>query len=282
MRRKTRLPRTLLIAIPLAVAVGLGLAGRKDGGPATHTPTHHAGHDGHHAMDAATEAKMKRDMEEFYRTHSQRIPVAAGVAAASFNLTGFRFDADNNAGTIVDTATIFVGETVEWKLLGGLHTTTSGTGALDPQAGALFDVMMPPTNSFTFTYTTAGTFPFFCRPHEGFGMLGVVVVSEVTDVTPIDARADRRGFVGGPSPNPTSERTSFRFAMRESGNVRVEVYDARGRRVAVAVDRQITAGTYVAAWNGKTAAGSPAPAGVYYLKLHALGIADRAQVTVLR
>ncbi len=54
-------------------------------------------------------------------------------------------------------------------------------------------------------------------------MRGFVVVAEVSDVTPIDARADRRGFVGDPSPNPTSERTSFRFAMRETGNVRVEV-----------------------------------------------------------
>jgi len=272
---RTTWPLSLAIVIPLAIAVGLGR-------PAVHASDVHAAHGGHHTMDAATEATMQRDMEEFYRTHPERIPVAAGVPAATFRLTGFVFDADGNVGTPVDTAKIFVGETVEWRLVSGLHTTTSGTGGTDPQAGALFDVMMPPTSSFTFTYTAAGSFPFFCRPHDAFGMRGVVAVSEVTDVTPIDARADRRGFVGGPSPNPTAGRTSFRFAMRETGDVRVVVYDARGRRVAVVVDRRIAAGTYVAAWNGKAAAGSPVPAGVYYLKLQAPGIADRAPVTVVR
>lgn len=279
MRPRTSLPRSLLIAIPLAVAVGLGLAERQDSAPVT---PDHSGHAGHHTMDAASEAQMQRDTEEFYRTHPERIPVAAGVPAATFRLSGTQFDADGNAGTVVDTARIFVGETVEWVRVSGSHTATSGTGHTDPQAGALFDVAMPPTVSFAHTYTTAGTFPFFCRPHETFGMRGFVVVAEVTDVTPIDARADRRGFVGGPSPNPTSERTSFRFALREAGHVRVEVYDARGRQVAVAVDRQIGAGTYLAAWNGKTAAGSPAPAGVYYMKLQAPGVQDRAQVTVVR
>ncbi len=48
------------------------------------------------------------------------------------------------------------------------------------------------------------------------------------------------------------------------------------------VDREIAAGTYVAAWNGKTVSGSPVPAGAYYLRLQAPGIADRAQVTVVR
>jgi plastocyanin len=233
-------------------------------------------------MDAATEAQMQRDMEAFYRTHPQRIPMVSGDPAATFTLSGFSFDADGNSGTPVDTVQISVGETVEWVRSDGSHSTTNGTGSGDPQAGSLFDVMMPPTNSFSFTFTTAGTFPFFCRPHEGFGMRGYVVVAEVTDLTPIDARADRHGFVGGPSPNPTSNRTSFRFALREAGHVRVEVYDARGRQVAVAVDRQVGAGTYLAAWNGNTAAGAPAPAGVYYMKLQAPGIVDRAQVTVVR
>jgi plastocyanin len=233
-------------------------------------------------MDAAGLARMKSEMEEFYRHHPQRIPPVAGGPAATFTLSSFRFDADGSSSTPIDTARIFVGETVQWTLVSGFHSTTSGTGSTDPQVGALFDVSMPPTNSFTFTYTSAGTFPFFCRPHEGFNMRGVVVVSQATDVTPIDARADRRGFVGGPSPNPTTERTSFRFALREAGTVRIEVFDARGRRVAVVLDRDMSAGTYVAAWNGRSSDGAPVPAGVYYLKMRSEGGTDRAQVTVVR
>ena len=85
----------------------------------------------------------------------------------------------NQTGTTFDPAdlTIAVGDEVQWVWSGGSHTVTSGTGLSDPQAGDLFDASLTSgSTTFSFTFDTAGDHPYFCRPHVGLGMTGVVHV----------------------------------------------------------------------------------------------------------
>jgi plastocyanin len=74
-----------------------------------------------------------------------------------------------------DDLTINVGDTVEWIHQSGFHTVTNGTGAADPLAGSMFDASLS-SGSFSFTFNASGDIPYFCRPHEGFGMAGVIRV----------------------------------------------------------------------------------------------------------
>lgn len=84
-------------------------------------------------------------------------------------------DGSNNAEVPL---VISVGDTVRWTNIGTIfHTVTSGPGSSDPTAGTLFDQSMPGGAVFEFTFTTPGTFPYFCRPHEFTGMKGTVVVN---------------------------------------------------------------------------------------------------------
>jgi plastocyanin len=76
------------------------------------------------------------------------------------------------------SVTIQLGDTVRWVNGSLSHTATSGFGSGDPNAGALFDAPLSGLNpEFFYTFTdTAGTYPYFCRPHEIMGMTGTVVV----------------------------------------------------------------------------------------------------------
>jgi len=78
--------------------------------------------------------------------------------------------------SIVDTSfqptdlTVHVGDTVTWtvtKAITDPHSVTSGTpGGTD--SGKVFDsgiVLQNNGDSFPFTFTTAGTFPFYCQVH---------------------------------------------------------------------------------------------------------------------
>ena len=103
--------------------------------------------------------------------------VSATLPAAEINVENFRFDADNNDTTQVDTVTIGVGDTVRWVWREGIHTITSGENSSDPDAGTLFDAPIDGNNqSFSFTFTETGTFPYLCRPHETLNMKGIIVV----------------------------------------------------------------------------------------------------------
>lgn len=74
------------------------------------------------------------------------------------------------------TVTVRVGDTVRWVWGGGIHNVTSGTGCTP---NGTFTSGVPTSDTaFTFsrTFDTAGTFPYFCEVHCSVGMTGTVVV----------------------------------------------------------------------------------------------------------
>jgi plastocyanin len=74
------------------------------------------------------------------------------------------------------TITVQVGDTVTWTNNGNnTHTVTSGN---ESNPGTVFDAgSLTPGESFSFRFTTAGTFPFFCRIHGSSAMSGTITVN---------------------------------------------------------------------------------------------------------
>ncbi len=73
------------------------------------------------------------------------------------------------------TTTIHAGDTVQWNWLSGTHSTTSGVCALGCVANGFWDSGVASSGTFQHTFSTTGTFPYFCQVH-GNMMQGVVVV----------------------------------------------------------------------------------------------------------
>lgn len=218
-------------------------------------------------MQNMTAADMQKWVNDFYTAHAKVGTPSINAAADTFLVGSFYFDTDHNLNTQVDTMRIAVGQTVLWKLVDGAHTVTSGRPT-DTTAGLLFDQPLDISHlTFSFTFTGAGVYQFFCRPHSIFGMLGVIIVGHPTDVQPLDGRVEASGFVGEPAPNPTRGGVTVQFALRTAGLARLEVFDASGRRVAQAFERQLGAGRWQAGWDGRASDGRTASAGVYYLRL---------------
>ena len=125
---------------------------------------------------------MGRSVKDWYAKHpivgAGHLP--AGADADTFVASGTRFDTDQNPASQVDTAFILTGQSILWVAFSGAHSVTNGAGSLDANAGTLFDAPIDfdfnPT--FQYLFDTAGVYPFFCRPHEGFNMRGVVVVKD--------------------------------------------------------------------------------------------------------
>ena len=79
------------------------------------------------------------------------------------------------------------------------------------------------------------------------------------------------------SPNPFSAATTLRYTLGTAADVRLAVYDARGREVAVLVDGQQPAGAHEASLRA-----ADLPSGVYLLRLDAAGETVTQRVTLLR
>ena len=92
---------------------------------------------------------------------SAEVRHAGNRASSSVSIIDFAFQA---AGISIN-----VGDTVTWKNTGGVaHTATSDTNVFD--SGNL-----NPGQSFSFTFNTAGTFPYHCNIHPS--MMGTINVS---------------------------------------------------------------------------------------------------------
>jgi plastocyanin len=235
------------------------------------------------AMAGMSDADMARHVAEWFAAHPAHGQQSTASPTDSFFVANDFFDEDHDgAATQVDTAVIFQGQTVLWKWVVGMHTITSGTSGSDPNAGALFDV--PSTASFTtfsFQFNSPGVVPFFCRNHEPQNMRGFVRVQSTASVEPI-AGPHGAGFTAPPWPNPSRGTTVFRFSLPMAGHARATIHDVSGRRVATPLDRDLGAGTWAGAWDGRTGEGSPAPAGVYLVTLEVPGATQTRRIALER
>src|SRR5678815_1755425 len=73
------------------------------------------------------------------------------------------------------SVTIHPGDQVRWNFSSGGHSTTSGSPG---QPNGIWDSgIRSQGTSFTRTFNSAGTFPYYCTPHGGCcGMVGTVRV----------------------------------------------------------------------------------------------------------
>ncbi|MFB6137927.1 MAG: plastocyanin/azurin family copper-binding protein [Halobacteriaceae archaeon] len=99
-------------------------------------------------------------------------------------------DADRGAGQYVNTpAVVWVeqGATVTWTIAEGSHSVTAYHPDYDhprriPEGAVPFDSGILSTGeTFEHTFETAGVYNYYCRPHEGLGMVGLVVAGGPAD-----------------------------------------------------------------------------------------------------
>jgi len=68
-------------------------------------------------------------------------------------------------------------------------------------------------------------------------------------------------------PNPFNPSTRIAFSLAEASRVRLIVYDAGGRRMAVLLDENCEAGEHELIWNGRADSGRPVPSGLYFYRI---------------
>jgi plastocyanin len=87
------------------------------------------------------------------------------------------------------SVTIQPGDTVKWTWSAGGHSSTSGTPGAP---NGLWDSgILNQGATFSHTFASVGSFPYFCTPHGGCcGMIGSVTVAEVDTVVITRAQYD--------------------------------------------------------------------------------------------
>ncbi len=86
-----------------------------------------------------------------------------------------------------------------------------------------------------------------------------------------------------PRPNPFDGSTSVRFEVPQGGgNVAIDVYDVRGRRVRALLEGPREAGSHLVSWDGTDTTGRRVAPGIYFVRLTADGETQTRKVTKAR
>ncbi len=85
-----------------------------------------------------------------------------------------------------------------------------------------------------------------------------------------------------PHPNPANPSSILRFAVPRAAEVRLEICDLRGRRVARLVDAVLPAGEHVRRWDGRDELGGAAASGLYLIRLRVDGLQRLQRLHLLR
>ncbi len=84
-------------------------------------------------------------------------------------------------------------------------------------------------------------------------------------------------------PNPFNPRTELAFELDRPGNVRLDIFDARGRLVRRLVRGEVLeAGRHEVVWDGRDSSGQTAAAGVYLARLRAGNVLDTRRMTLVK
>ena len=101
--------------------------------------------------------------------------------------------------------------------------------------------------------------------------------TDVASELPLMGRALRHAH-----PNPFNPETTLRYELSEPGDVRLEIYDASGRRLAILVDGYRSDGEHRVAWRGVDDAGRALPSGVYFARLEAAGRTESTKLVMAK
>jgi hypothetical protein len=129
------------------------------------------------------------------------------------------------------------------------------------------------------SYTCRGDFMSFAYDYASGTM--AQPVAEELGPTPDAAPAAHDEIALAAAPNPVLHSTRFAFTLSREADVRLEVFDLGGRRIAVPFAGRAVAGTTSVAWSLAGSGGSPVPAGIYFARLQGLGRTAVTRLVVL-
>jgi plastocyanin len=168
---------------------------------------------------------------------------------------------------------VFVGDTIKWQWINGIHTTTSVSV---PQGAASWDEPLTLTSqTFFYVVTAAGSYNYVCTPHSP-GMSGSFSATPI-GIVPIGGSVPSKFNLSQNFPNPFNPVTNIKIDIPASSQVNLTVYDLLGNVVEVLYSGNLNAGSYAVDWNA-----SNYSSGIYFYTLRTGNFTDTKRMVLVK
>lgn len=188
------------------------------------------------------------------------------------------------SATITDLATGGSNVTAaEWSA--GPTPAAGGSGT--PMTGAFGTVQVAVSAVLNSNALPSGATSLWVRGRDAAGNWGAAMelpiqVNGTTTDVEIAAGPVTSFAIAQNSPNPFVSSTKIRFALPESRDVSLKVYNVEGRLVRTLADKSYTVGRHELDWDGRDAKGNLVTAGVYFYRFAAGDFEAEKKMVVLK
>jgi hypothetical protein len=216
--------------------------------------------------------QYQRSLEKPLSLPNTRLPLEDTVFSIECIMYKYKLESDNDIHIVIsavnDASQTMVAEIVNAQCPG--IASTSRYNQLN-NLRQWFDSTYHPTTSFTNTnvrirITGVGFFDFLHGqtgiPPNGREIHPILSFSLVTNVNTNSNEVPSEYKLYQNFPNPFNPSTNIKFALTKSGLVKLEIFDALGKEMAVLVNEKLNAGTYSVDWNALQN-----PSGVYFYRI---------------
>jgi len=83
-------------------------------------------------------------------------------------------------------------------------------------------------------------------------------------------------------PNPFNPETTIRFATKNAGNVRINIYNLKGQLVRSLLNETKEAGYHHVVWNGKDNNGQTVSSGIYLYRMDTNGYSATQKMMLMK
>lgn len=121
-------------------------------------------------------------------------------------------------------------------------------------------------SNYSYTVPTAGWYHIVFDDSSN-----TYTIDPVTNIDE-DANLPKEFVVYRNYPNPFNPQTTIKFGVPEAANVRINIYNILGQKVASIIDQNYSAGYHVAFWNGMNSTGMQVASGLYFYEFEAKAV----------
>ncbi|HNQ43838.1 MAG TPA: FlgD immunoglobulin-like domain containing protein, partial [Candidatus Cloacimonadota bacterium] len=88
--------------------------------------------------------------------------------------------------------------------------------------------------------------------------------------------------LSGNYPNPFNPETTIRFSIKDSGRVRINIYNLKGQMVRSLIDGNLSAGNHYLVWDGKDDRGNNVASGLYLYRMETAGYTASKKMMLMK
>lgn len=111
----------------------------------------------------------------------------------------------------------------------------------------------------------------------GYGDFWLVKTGPELAAEPLDALLPAEHALYPNWPNPFNPTTTIRYDVKQTGNVRLTIFNLLGQEVSRLIDSQHLAGTYTVSWNA-----TDLPSGIYFYQMQTADFVQTRKMALVK